>query len=68
MPRVLFTLLILLAAMASYLAGAQGASLALLLLGGVLEGWFWVRAWRGGDARSAQAAHAPASIPLSHDR
>jgi hypothetical protein len=53
MPRVLLTVLVLLAAMASYLAGAQGASVALLVLGGVLETWFWVRAWRGSDARSA---------------
>jgi hypothetical protein len=52
MPRVLLTVLILAIAMALYLAGASGPSVALLVLGGTFEAWFWVRAWRGLGSRA----------------
>ena len=52
MPRITVTVLILLVAMALYVAGWSAPSLALLVLGGAFEAWFWLRALRGPGARS----------------
>jgi hypothetical protein len=44
------TVLILVLAMALYAGGWSKPSMALLLLGGAAELWFWVRAVRGRQA------------------
>ena len=46
MRHHVFTVAILLAALGFYAAGMSGGGMALLLLGGGLELWFWVRAMR----------------------
>ena len=46
MRHHVFTVAILLAALGFYAAGMSGGGMVLLLLGGGLELWFWVRAMR----------------------
>ena len=46
MRHHVFTVALLLAALGFYAAGMSGGGMALLLLGGGLELWFWVRAMR----------------------
>ncbi|MCZ8158482.1 MAG: hypothetical protein O9256_01070 [Rhizobiaceae bacterium] len=47
MKHHIATVLILVLAMALYAGGLSKPSMALLLLGGAAELWFWVRAVRG---------------------
>ena len=58
MKQHLFTLLVLAAAVALYAIGMGTGAAALLLVGGALELWFWVRVMR--RARSS-AVRAPAA-------
>ena len=54
----LLTAALLLAALALYVAGLNGAGLGALLAGGALELWFWVRVVRSTrkpEARSVDA-------------
>ncbi len=44
MKRHLLTLLILIAAIASYLVGFESSAFVFIVLGGALELWFWIRA------------------------
>ena len=46
MKHVVVTVFILLAAMSCYLLGYVNSAMSLIVLGCVLEAWFWIRALR----------------------
>jgi hypothetical protein len=56
----LFTLAILLVALALYAIGMSGGGFLLLFLGAALELWFWVRAMRGGKRAASTVPHGKA--------
>jgi hypothetical protein len=56
----LFTVAILLAALALYAVGVGGGGSVLLAVGAALELWFWVRALRGGKPVASPAPRVDA--------